>query len=82
MSQAQELSELLYQVLAEPIGLLLRTPDPGRLRQQLYAARAKLADQSLNVIQIRVSPWSEGDLVLCKSGPLAIAAPQNEKEPA
>lgn len=66
----QDLKELLYVALAEPIGLLLATPDPARLKAQLY--QSKKGDPELERIQIRTSPWPEGQLVLCKGGPLAL----------
>lgn len=67
MNQAKlRLTEFLYQALAEPIGLVLRTSDPVRARQQLYQARQAAQDPSLDCIQIRMSPFPDGDLVLCK----------------
>lgn len=62
-----DLAAILYQALGEPIGLLLSTSDSNRARQKLYQARAAAADPALDVIQIRISPFPEGDLVLVKS---------------
>ena len=61
-----ELQTILYQALAEPIGLLLATSDWARARQKLYLARTKLGDPSLAHLQIRHWPGEEGDLVIVK----------------
>lgn len=66
-----EWSQLLYQALAEPIGLGLWASDPQRAVQRLYQARAKLADPQLAVLQFRQVAWEdegEGEinLVICK----------------
>ena len=55
---------LLYQALAEPIGLLLQVSDPELLRARLYAARKKTQDQDLQGLQIRSSPFEEGNLLI------------------
>ncbi len=62
----QELIPLLYQALAEPIGLVLRTSDWRRARQQLYAARVQAADGALVGLQFRAWPGEDGDLVITK----------------
>jgi hypothetical protein len=61
-----ELQAILYQALAEPVGLLLRATDPERARQRLYKARSELGDPALARLQIRISPLDEGELVLVK----------------
>lgn len=68
--------DILYLALAEPIGLLLccSPGDRERARQALYQARAKAGDVALAGLQIRVSPFGEGDLVVCHQRP-RIAAP-------
>jgi len=66
--------DILYLALAEPIGLVVRTSDRDRARQQLYQARTKAGDDALKDLQFRVSPFSEGDLVVCHQRPL-VAAP-------
>lgn len=64
---AQDLRTLLYQALAQPIGLLLRTSDMPRARQKLYAARRDSGDSALNCLQFRASPGlSGGDLIIIK----------------
>jgi hypothetical protein len=67
----RELTEILYQALGEPIGLGLVgcLPDPGTVRQRLYAARAAAEDPALGVLQIRASARPEFDLVITKGAP-------------
>lgn len=67
MTLAKALAPLLYSAVAEPIGLLLQASDPARLRQQLYAARAVLADPALAELQFRIWPGQEANLALVKS---------------
>lgn len=57
-----EAREILYLALAEPIGLLLRTNDPGRCRQRLYAARREMPEAS--GLQFRMWIAEDGDLVV------------------
>lgn len=70
-TQARTWGALLYQALSEPIGLLVRAPDRDRARQALYQARQQCMDPQLAQLQIRMSPWPEGDLVICKATVLA-----------
>lgn len=62
------LSSLLYEALAEPIGLLCQaSPDFERGRAKLYQTRAKLGDPALDVLQFRASPFpDEGNLIIVK----------------
>lgn len=53
-----QLKALLYQALAEPIGLALRATPTGKVRQRLYAARSAAKDPRLEALQIRVAPQS------------------------
>lgn len=76
----EELGELLYRALGEPVGLLLRTSDRERLRQRLYQARARIADSELARVQIRISPFPDGDIVLCKGAPKAAKPKQLSPE--
>ena len=59
---------LLYQALGEPIGLLLQCSNPGMARQRLYQARVQAADPALAGLQIRMSPFPDGNLVICHGG--------------
>lgn len=68
MVKSDEFREILYRALAEPIGLLLSCQgDRASCRQRLYRVRAELQDSDLDCLQIRVSPFGEGDLVIVKS---------------
>lgn len=60
------LQSLLADALSEPLGLVLRTNDPARARQQLYSARAQSSDPSFAQLQIRIWPGPDGDLVIVK----------------
>lgn len=57
---------LLDQALVATFGLLLRCSNPGKAKAQLYAARAASADRRYAQLQIRTSPWADGDLVLVR----------------
>jgi hypothetical protein len=57
---------LLYQALAEPFGLLLTTNDVARAKAQIYAARKLASDPELDCLQLRTSPFTEGELVLVR----------------
>lgn len=62
-----ELTELLYQALGEPIGLLCHAePDFETARARLYSTRAKLADPDLATLQFRASPFNAGNLMIVK----------------
>lgn len=60
---------LLLEAYAEPIGLLLTTNDAERARQKLYIARRESQQQhpELDQLQIRISPFADGELVIVKS---------------
>ncbi len=47
-----------------PIGLLIQASDPGKVRQQLYSVRKELGDEIILRMQIRASPFPDGNLVL------------------
>lgn len=70
MSQLRELQTLLYNALAEPIGLLVKSSDPNGLVAKLRAARDKAEDPALSALQFRRSPFAEGDLLILKSDAL------------
>ncbi len=55
-----QLELLCLRAASEPIGLLLRASDPGRARNALYAAAKRRGLK----LQIRMSPFSDGDLLL------------------
>lgn len=79
------LADIWFQALAAHLGLLLRVSHPKRLRLQLYACRARLRDERLDGLQIRlVDSQAEGlgggNLALVRSsvvqGLLAKAPPR------
>lgn len=59
--------ELLYRAIGEPIGLLLRTNEPAKLRERLYAARYSANDPDLAQLQFRLCELGGGNLLICKS---------------
>lgn len=64
---SQELEALLYQALAEPIGLVCQAEPSFELgRQRLYAARKRIADPDLDGLQLRASPFPEGNLLIIR----------------
>lgn len=76
-----KLRDMLYRALAEPIGQVLATSEPKRLRQRFYQVRAASKDPELARLQIRLAPAGlrldddsalrEGEvaLVICKGTP-------------
>lgn len=59
------LLELLYAAYREPLGVVIKTSDPERLRQKLYAERKK--DPDLACLSFRISPTSpETELFIVK----------------
>lgn len=70
---------LLDRAMASPVGLLLSTNDIARAKAQLYAARAS-AGGVFDSLQIRTSPWPDGDLVLCKGGKQRVVLPRAASE--
>ena len=54
------LIDILYKALRAEIGIVVRTNDPERLRQKLYAARKEDEDlASLRITISRTSPENE-----------------------
>lgn len=60
------LTEILYQAAAEPIGLLIQSNDPERLRRRLWRLRDLAEDPTLENLQICPSPLADGPLVIVK----------------
>lgn len=78
MSLAREtLVTILQAALDEPYGILLQTSDPGRARAALYKARTEEGDPRLSTLQIRISPFPDGDLVICHVAPARRRPPPN-----
>ncbi len=67
MSASQDFKAILYQALAEPIGLLLQVSDFSKARQAFYRARAEAQDPALSILQLRASPGLPGgNLIILK----------------
>lgn len=68
-STKDEFLLLLLEALAEPIGLLVTTNDRDRARQKFYSARRDNAIEhpDLDGLQIRVSPFEDGELIIVHS---------------
>lgn len=62
----QALRTLLYQALAEPIGLLIATPEPEKLRKRLWMMKQLAEDPELDRVQIANSPVEGGQIVIVK----------------
>ncbi len=54
MSTAAKLQAIMYEALAEPVGLLVGSLDPVAARQKFYSARSKSGDPDLARLQIRL----------------------------
>jgi len=63
----QRLLGILYQALAEPIGLLVASDNPQAARQRLYAARRLSGDASLAVLRIALSPLAQQQLLVIRA---------------
>lgn len=63
------LLELLYEAYRADFGVVVKTNDPERLRQKLYAERKK--DPDLASLSFRISPTSpESELFILKKDKL------------
>lgn len=63
----EDLRELLYRALAEPVGLLLHSADPSRARTMIYQTRAAIGDPELARLQVRlVADMPDGNIALVK----------------
>lgn len=62
-----ELVGLMWQAVAEPIGLLIVTDDPERLKQRLRWLRDAENDPELERLQFASSPLDDGDVVIVKT---------------
>jgi len=62
-----EYVELLYDATRSPLGIVLETNDPERLRQRLYAIRKDNPD--FEALSFLISPFNSRDLwVLNRAG--------------
>lgn len=61
-----ELTELLYEALRTPLGTVIETEDPERLRQKLYAVRKESEDFAQ--LSFVISPINGLDLWIVNKG--------------
>lgn len=61
-----QLTELLYDALRTPLGTVIQTEDPERLRQKLYAIRRDSED--FKPLSFVISPLNPGDLWIVNKG--------------
>lgn len=61
-----ELTELLYDALRSPVGTVIQTEDPERLRQQLYPIRKESAE--FLQLSFVISPINGLDLWIVNKG--------------
>ncbi len=61
-----DIQAMLYEALAQPVGLLLTSDDPTRAREAIYRARAKLADEELGRLQVRLVDLPDGQIAIVK----------------
>ena len=61
-----ELTELLYDALRTPLGTVIQTEDPERLRQRLYAIRREYAE--FTQLSFVISPINGADLWIVNKG--------------
>lgn len=61
-----ELAELLYDALRTPLGTVVQTEDPERLRQKLYAIRRECEDFAQ--LSFVISPLNGLDLWIVNKG--------------
>jgi hypothetical protein len=61
-----ELTELLYDALRTPLGTVIQTEDPERLRQKLYTIRRESED--FTQLSFVISPINGMDLWIVNKG--------------
>lgn len=61
-----ELTKLLYDALRTPLGTVIETEDPERLRQKLYAIRKESSD--FTQLSFVISPINGLDLWIVNKG--------------
>lgn len=66
LSLTDQMLEIMYRALGEPVGLLVQTNDLKRAQATFYAARRKACDPALAVLECRGSPIPGGDLIIVK----------------
>jgi hypothetical protein len=76
-----EMTEWLYQALAEPLGIVVRASDVARARAKFYNVRRDLMDPELN--HLRFVAWPDGQIAICKGreAPIPEPEPRGEAKP-
>lgn len=59
-------ADLIYQALAQPIGLLINCDDFEAFRTRLYKVKSTLADPALQALQFRRSNIEGGNMLIVK----------------
>lgn len=67
MVEPVPLLQLLYDAVNSPLGVVVETDDPERLRQKLYPLRK--SDPLFESLAFVISPLNSGDLWIVKKGP-------------
>lgn len=73
----QEVQDLLYQALSEPVGLLINVSDVRVFQTRAAAAKTQAQDPALSRVKIKMSPFAEGNVVL-----VVEAEAESESEPS
>lgn len=63
MSPAEASINTLYEALGTPLGIVVNTSDPEKLRQKLYRLRDAADDPMLKDLSIVISPTMPGSQV-------------------
>ena len=59
--------QYLYRALRSPLGIIVKTDDPQRLRADLIAAKKAAGDVDLFALAIRWSPRGQDEIWITKS---------------
>lgn len=74
-----ELSQFLYLAVQSPFGVVLDVEDFQLVQTRLYAARRKLNDPVLGLLQFRRSPYGKAnELWIVKGGPALVPASKQD----
>lgn len=68
MKSDPEFEQLVLAAMQTPIGLLVWTNNVPRAKARFYAARRLIAGDALT-LQLRTSPFPEGQLMIVRSSP-------------
>lgn len=79
-AEIEELKLVLLQALTAQIGLLVKSSDPVKTRNDLYQARRDMVEAGLAELQFRLIQIDEGNIAICRGAsapvvPTAAARP-------